>query len=342
MLYIGLDVHKSFTSMGSLDPATGEISDLGQVITDSQELIAALSQLPDPKVVVLEAGRKSWWVAATLEPHADQVWVVDPLEVRRLQSRQPKTDRRDAAALARWAAKGALTPLWRPDARTMDLRELTRGRLALVRMACRVRNMIRSLCARHGKELPNGDLLGTTLQEQLRRLQLPASAGALLAALLELLPMLQQFADRFQAPLQQAATTDPQAQRLLSLPGVGEVLALTMAVEIGQIARFPTPAQLRSYSGLCPRISRSATRNHTGPLTKAGNRWLRYGVMLAAQQVPRAHYPDRRLKRLYQRVAFSHGRNPAKVACARALLDLIHHLLTNQEDYQLTNRRLAA
>jgi transposase len=342
MLYVGLDVHKEFTTIGQFDPATGELTQLGEVATEKQQLIEALERLPAPRTAVLEAGRKSHWVAAMVESAADEVWIVDPLEVRRLQGRRAKTDRRDATGLAWWAAKGVLTPLWRPKAQTMDLRELTRGRIAMVRLTTRVRNIIRALCARHGEELPKGDLLGASAQKRLAELQLPGFAGLLLGMWRELLPILQQFVDRFEGPLQQAAAADPQAQRLMSLPGVGEVLALTMAVEIGEIERFDSPAQLRSYSGLCPRVSRSAARNHLGPLTKAGNRWLRYGVMLAAQQVPRARYPDRRLKRLYQRVAFGHGRNPAKVACARSLLDLIHHLLSNQEDYQLTPRRLAA
>ena len=131
MQYLGLDVHKSFTTMGRFDPATGELAHLGNVPTGQRELREALERLPGPKTVVLEAGRKSHWVAAMVEPVADQVWIVDPLEVRRLQGRKPKTDRRDAVALARWAARGALTPRWRPDTQTMDLRELTRGRAAL-------------------------------------------------------------------------------------------------------------------------------------------------------------------------------------------------------------------
>jgi transposase len=341
MIWIGLDVHKSFTTMGLFDPANGELSHLGDVPTEQQELTQALARIPGAKTVVLEAGRKSHWVAGMVEPCAQAVWIVDPLEVRRLQGRKPKTDRRDAAALARWAAKGALTPLWRPEAETMDLRELTRGRIALVRMEAKLRNMIRSLCARHGQEPPKGDLLSEKLQGWLEGVKLGGYAGRMLELLRGLLPVLQGAADSLTQPVEQEAKAHPQARRLMTIPGIGPVLGLTIAVEVGDILRFPSPANLRSYSGLCPRVSASGGRTHTGPLTKSGNRWLRWGAVLGAQQIANKSKVDPRLKRLLNRVAFRHGRNPAKVACARALLDLIWHLLSKQQDWRAPLTRAA-
>lgn len=339
MIYVGLDVHKGFTTMGQFDPATGELTHLGEVPTEPEALGKALAALPGAKTVVLEAGRKSHWLAAALEPHATQVWMVDPLEVRRLQGRQPKTDRRDAAALAHLAAKGLLSPLWRPQAATLELRELTRGRIGLVQIETKLRNMIRSLCARHGQEAPRGNLSSAALQAWLERVELGPHAAPVLAKLRALLAVVKQVVGELTTTVEAEAKSHPQARRLMTLPGIGSVLGLTIAAEIDEIGRFPSAAHLRSYSGLCPRISASGGRSHTGPLTKSGNRWLRWSLVLAAQQIANRTKVDLRLKRLFQRVAFRHGRNPAKVACARALLDLIYHLWCGQEDYQ---PRLAA
>jgi len=335
MMWIGLDVHKSFTTAGGLDPATGQVLELGEVPTRQDDLIAVLRQLRDPKTVVLEAGRSSWAVAGWLEAAADQVWVVDPGEVRRLQHRLPKSDRRDAGALARLAAKGLLEPIWHPDAKTLHLRELTRGRIAFVRMSTRARNMIRSLCARHGQELPPSDLLSAAQQQRLKSLPLPAYAQLCLESLLEQLRSLQPVLERFAEPMKREAAAHAQAQRLMTIPGIGEYLGLTIAVEIGDISRFPTPAHLRSYSGLCPRVHASAGRTHHGPITKAGNKWLRWALVMAAQQVANSrHRYDPKLKAVLLRTAFRSGRNPGKIACARALLDLIYHLETHQENWQ--------
>jgi transposase len=200
-------------------------------------------------------------------------------------------------------------------------------------MESKLRNMIRSLCARHGQEPPKGDLLSERLQAWLGEVQLGGYAGRMLALLRGLLPVLQAAAESLQQPLEQEAGAHAQARRLMTIPGIGPVLGLMIAVEVDNIGRFPERANLRSYSGLCPRINASGGRTHTGPLTKSGNRWLRWAAVLGAQQIANKTKVDPRLKRLLNRVAFRHGRNPAKVACARALLDLIWHLLTKEEDW---------
>ena len=55
---------------------------------------------------------------------------------------------------------------------------------------------------------------------------------------------------------------------LLTVPGVGWVLAYTIAAELGDINRFPTPRKLAGYSGLCPRVYQSGERDPRGPLSK--------------------------------------------------------------------------
>jgi transposase len=334
MIYLGLDVHKGFSRMGMFNPADGELQDLGNVRNEPGELAAQLAQVPGPKAVVLEAGRQSHHLASVLEQFAERVWVVDPAVVRKLQQGLAKTDRHDATAIAFWAAKGALKPLWRPDARTLDLRELTGGKTVLTRLAVKVRVSIRTLLARHGYECPHRDLLGARAQAWLNQVELSGYAGWMLAALRELLPILQGKADECEAQVGREAQTDPQAQRLMTIPGIGPFLGLALAAEIGDARRFPMPAHLRGYSGLTPKVVQSSQRDARGPITKRGNRWLRYAAVLAAQRMAVMRQADPKLKRTFLTVAFKHGRNPAKVAYARRLLDLIHHLLTHQEDYQ--------
>jgi len=342
MIWVGLDVHKCFSRMGCFDPATGEIHDLGSVSNEPPSLEEALEELPCPKTVVLEAGRSSYYMAGLLESMAEEVWIVDPGEVRRLQHTISKTDRRDAAALAWWAAKGVLKPQWRPDAQTMDLRELARGKTALTRMSTQVRTMIRMLLARHGHECPHRDLLGDRGQLWLEEVELEGHAGQMLASLREILTVVQAKADDFECMVEQTSRKHPVARRLRTIPGIGPYLGLALAVEIGDISRFPGPAQLRGYSGLVPAVYQSGDKDARGPLTKAGNRWLRYAAVLAAQRIGQMKEPDPRLKRVFLSVAFRHGRNPGKIAAARRLLDLIYYMLKKEEDYRAPRVRKAA
>jgi len=342
MIWVGLDVHKRFSRMGCFDPATGEVHDLGSVSNDASSLQGALEKLPCPKTVVLEAGRSSYHMAGLLESMAEEVWIVDPGEVRRLQHTISKTDRRDAAALAWWAGKGVLTPQWRPDAQTLDLRELTRGKTALTRMSTQVRTMIRMLLARHGHECPHRDLLGERGQLWLEEVELEGHAGKMLASLREILTVVQAKADDFECMVEQTSRKHPVARRLRTIPGIGPYLGLALAVEIGDISRFPGPAQLRGYSGLVPAVYQSGDKDARGPLTKAGNKWLRYAAVLAAQRIGQMKEPDPRLKRVFLSVAFRHGRNPGKIAAARRLLDLIYYMLKKEEDYRAPRVRKVA
>jgi transposase len=329
MMWVGLDVHKRFSRMGCFDPATGEVHDLGSV-------------MPSPRTAVLEAGRSSYHMAGLLESMTEEVWIVDPGEVRRLQHTISKTDRRDAAALAWWAAKGVLKPQWRPDAQTMDLRELARGKTALTRMSTQVRTMIRMLLARHGHDCPHRDLMSERGQLWLEEVELEGHAGQMLAGLREILAVVQAKADDFEPMVEQTSREHPVARRLRTIPGIGPFLSLALAVEIGDINRFPGPTQLRGYSGLVPAVYQSGDRDVRGPLTKAGNKWLRYAAVLAAQRIGQMREPDPRLKRIFLSVAFRHGRNPGKIAVARRLLDLIYHLLKKGQDYRAPKPRAAA
>jgi len=246
MIWVGLDVHKRFSRMGCFDPATGEVHDLGSVSNDASALQGALERLPCPKTVVLEAGRRgrsSYHMAGLLESMAEEVWIVDPGEVRRLQHTISNTDRRDAAALAWWAAKGVLKPQWRPDAKTMDLRELTRGKTALTRMSTQVRTMIRMLLARHGHECPHRDLMGERGQLWLEEVE--GHAGQMPASLRQILAVVQAQADEFERVVEQASRKHPVARRLRTIPGIGPFLSLALVVEIGDISRFPGPRDVQ-------------------------------------------------------------------------------------------------
>jgi len=146
----------------------------------------------------------------------------------------------------------------------------------------------------------------------------------------------------FECMVEQTSRKHPVARRLRTIPGIGPYLGLALAVEIGDISRFPGPAQLRGYSGLVPAVYQSGDKDARGPLTKAGNKWLRYAAVLAAQRIGQMKEPDPRLKRVFLSVAFRHGRNPGKIAAARRLLDLIYYMLKKEEDYRAPRVRKVA
>src|SRR5438876_200582 len=98
------------------------------------------------------------------------------------------------------------------------------------------------------------------------------------------------------AELRLFAQADPRAVLLDTIPGVAELLALTIAVEIGEISRFASPAKLVSYDRLAPRVRQSGhARPRSGPLSKSGSRLLGWAAVEAAQQAWRESNPSHEL-----------------------------------------------
>ncbi len=138
------------------------------------------------------------------------------------------------------------------------------------------------------------------------------------------------------APLEQElrphARQDPRVQLLMTIPGVAELLGLTIASEIGDIARFPSARQLVGYSGLTPTIKPSGTSNRTGRISKAGPDTLRWAAVEAAQQAWR---PTNPWHRLYTDTKTRHGTsNPAKAPVARKVLIAAWHILARQQPFK--------
>lgn len=128
------------------------------------------------------------------------------------------------------------------------------------------------------------------------------------------------------------ARADPRVQLLSTIPGVGEHLALVMAAEIGDVARFSSSRKLIGFAGLAPRVAQSGQSSRTGPLSKAGSRALRWAAIEAAQSAWR---PTNPWNRLYLDVKHRTGKsNPAKSAVARKVLIAAWHVLGREEPFR--------
>jgi transposase len=138
------------------------------------------------------------------------------------------------------------------------------------------------------------------------------------------------------APLERALGPLARADRgvcpLDTIPGVGSLLGLTIATEIGEVARFQSPRKLIGYAGLAPRVKQSGQSAGSGELSKAGSRTLRWAAVEAAQSDRRELNP---WHRLYSDVKAGTGKSdPAKAAVARKLLIACWHVLSHEEPFK--------
>ena len=120
---------------------------------------------------------------------------------------------------------------------------------------------------------------------------------------------------------------------LCTVPGIGWVLAYTIAAEIGDIARFPSPRKLAGYTGLCPRVYQSGERDLRGPLTKQGPRYLRWALVEAATHACTAPVYRDRYQQTKARIGKQRGAKVAQVDLARRLAEAIWHMLTRDQPF---------
>jgi transposase len=124
-------------------------------------------------------------------------------------------------------------------------------------------------------------------------------------------------------------------QRLKSLPGVGDVLTIVLALDLGDVNRFPSAEHLASYAGTVPRVSEGGGRTRYGRTRPDVNRYLKWALVEAANvvMVHQARWADRHVLVLYQRIRKHKGHAKAIVSAARHLAEAAYWVLRKDEAY---------
>ena len=104
---------------------------------------------------------------------------------------------------------------------------------------------------------------------------------------------------------------------LMTAPGIAWVLGYTIAAELGDIARFPSPKKLCGYTGLCPRVYQSGRRDQRGPLAKNGPKYLRWALIEAATHAARHRCDHDHDQATRRRLGRQRGPAVARVQLAR-------------------------
>src|SRR6266404_8839018 len=281
--FVGLDVHAETIAVAVAEP-DGEVRSLG-IIPNRAESVRRLVRKLGPAEQLracYEAGPTGYvlyWQLTALGVSCD---VVAPTLVPVKSGDRVKTDRRDAAKLARCHRAGDLTAVWVPDAAHEALRDLVRAREAAKADQLRARHRVSKFLLRHGRRAP-GDVKPWT-QRHRRWLDTvtfaPVAQQTTLADYIHEVDHAGARLERLETALDVAIAAAPPAMQaimraLQCLRGVRQLTAATIVSEIGPLSRFAHPRQLMGYSGTVPSEYSSGSSVHRGAITKTGNAHLR-------------------------------------------------------------------
>jgi transposase len=155
-------------------------------------------------------------------------------------------------------------------------------------------------------------------------LALPPALAAELAPLLTLLPPLNETIAAADRRLAELERTDPSVALLMTAPTIGAVTASALVATIDTITRFASAHQFEAYLGLVPGERSSGEQRRVGPITKAGNRRVRWLLVEAAWRILRSTQAETAALRAWARtIAARRGQRIAVVALARRLAGIL-------------------
>src|SRR5687768_14729793 len=284
MLHAGLDLSRRKVDVCLLSEQGEQLAQLA-VPPDADALRGLARRIEEshrePVCAVIESMTGARFVHDTLEQAGWAVEIADAQKVKGLAPLACKTDKIDSRVLATLSQRDLVPAIWLPDPRIREERELARFRLDLVKHRSMLKHRIHSSLINFGKPCPVTDLFGVEGRKLLKRLEVPEPWRGNITVSVMLIDDLERQIAELNRRLKAGHADHPYVPLLLSVPGIGWVLAFTIAAEIGEIERFASPEQLTGYTGLCPRVNQSGDSDRRGPLSKHGPRYLRWALIEA-------------------------------------------------------------
>ena len=295
-----------------------------------------------PTDVLMEACGSAHHWARELRARGHRVSLLPPAKVSRYRD-GTKTDRSDAEALLEAARNQKIHPV---PVKSVDQQAVTAlHRMRSQYLATRTAriNALRGLLREFGVAIPVGarhviPRVRAALDEDL----VPPYLRFFFEDALDEIAQLQDRADAVQAVLERLATLMPEAQRLMTIPGIGVLTATALVAFVGDVRRFRSGRAFAAYLGLTPKEFSSGSIRRLGSITKHGNTYLRMMLTHGARSVLWSAKRCRELDDLRVwalQVQARRGHNVAAVALANRLARIVWRVWRDERPFE---RRLAA
>jgi transposase len=335
--YAGLDVSLELTSVCLVD-ARGEIVREAKIASEPEALIRYLrAQGVEIGRIGLEAGPLSQWLHAALVAAGFDTVLLETRHVKAaLSAMTVKTDRRDARGIAQLLRLGWYRSVHAKSVSAQEVRSLLTARKLIQAKLLDVESGIRGLLRGFGLKV--GPISRGRFDIRIRELVdgqaiLETVIGSMLSARTTLH---EEFA-RLHRALLALVRADPVCRQLMSVPGVGAIVAITFKSGVDDPTRFRRSRDLGPHFGLTPRKYQSGELDVTGRITKVGDRMVRTALYEAASVMLTRTVRMSPLKSWALGVAKRRGTKKARVALARKLGVILHRMWIDGTTFRWSN-----
>lgn len=336
--YIGCDAHKKYSVFSGLSE-DGEIIPPRRVEHEQPGYRLYLNTLPNRSIIAVESVGNWYWMIDEMEKAGHQPYLVHAGKAKLMMGNINKTDKLDARGLAVLARNGTLPSVWIPPGELRDQRELPRMRLVLVGMRTKLKNRIHATFAKYGITFDEvSDIFGTKGRRLMESAmtRLPPETCQSVVSQLSLLEEVDESIKAAEERIREVIKENQVMQLLQTIPGVGPILAISIALEMGDVDRFSSGEKFASYAGKTPRVSSSGGKTRYGRVRSDVNRYLKWAFTEAANVVvvQQHRLGDCHVLRLYWKVRHRAGHAKAITAVGRHLAEATYWIVKKNQVYQ--------
>jgi transposase len=340
--FAGLDVSVKETSVCIVD-STGKIVREVKVVSEPQALLTVLANPAYQfKRVGLEAGPLSQWLYSTLAEAGLPMICVETRHMRAvLKAQINKTDRNDARGMAQMMRVGLYRPVHVKTLRSQKLRMLLTHRKLLQSKAIAIENDLRGTLRNFGLKV---GMVGTTRFEARIKdlIENFADLAVLVEPLLVVRRVLREQLGILHRRLLAVVRDDDVCRRLMTVPGVGPVVALTYRATVDAPARFRKSKSVGAVFGLTSAKYQSGEIDRSGAISRCGDEMMRTMLYEAAQSMMFHSTRWSWLKAWAMKIARHRGMKKAIVALARRLAVIMHRIWLDGTEFCWTRETMPA
>ena len=332
--FVGLDVSLEWTSVCVVDEV-GQIVREAKVLSEPDALVAFFAEL-DVRMtrICLEAGPLSQWLHDGLAEAGLPVACAETRQLKAvLSATVNKSDRNDARGIAQMLRVNMIRPVHVKTVSSQEKRMLLTNRKFMLKQLCDTESHIRGTLRNFGLKV--GQVSRGRFETRIRELvedraALTCLVQPLLRARAELLTAF----NELHSMMLHQVRADPVCRRLMTVPGVGPVTALTFRATVDVPARFSRSRSVGAHFGLTPRKWQSGEIDHMGRISKCGDAMMRTALYDAAHSMLTRTTRWSWLKAWAMQVAKRRGQERAKVALARRLGVIMHRMWMDGSEFR--------
>jgi len=339
MEIIALDSHKRYSQV-CVQNENGQILCERRLEHSRGSISGFLGGYSEGSPVAVETIGNWYWIVDEIERAGMVPKLVHAHKAKLMMGSVNKTDKLDARGLNRLQQAGTLPTVWIAPGEIRDNRELPRTRMVFANERTRLKNRIHSVIDKYGLQdefSGISDIFGARGRERMREVlkQLPPQTRYTVRTVLGELRDVEGRMAAIEKRMKKIFKQTHEVKQLMSMPGIGFILAVVIANEIGDISRFSRPEQLASYSGMVPRVHSSGGHTRFGKLRSDVNHYLKWAYSEAGNStaVNYKRLPARHVSQLYARLREKKGHAKAVGAVGRHLAEASYWVLTKDVDY---------